>query len=336
MDETRNKGTALVLGATGGIGGAVARRLARGGWNVRALRRGGRDAAPDAGGIAWLRGDAMDASDVARAAAGCAVIVHAVNPPGYRNWRELVPAMLRSAIGAAEDQGALLVVPGSFYNFGPDAFPLIAEDAPQHPRTRKGRIRVQADEELQACAARGRARVLTVRTGDYFGPAAGNNWFGQGLVKPARPVARILVPNDPGVGHQWAYLPDVAETVAALVDRRGALEPFAAFHMAGHWDPDGAAMARAIAAVVRRRAGIAPATARFPWWLATLAAPFDVTMREVLEMRYLWREPLRLDNRKLVALLGAEPHTPLEVAVERTLAGLGCLPAEGDAQVRMA
>jgi hypothetical protein len=44
-------------------------------------------------------------------------------------------------------------------------------------------------------------------------------------------------------------------------------------------------------------------------------------------MRYLWRQPVRLDNRKLVGVLGAEPHTPLDVAVERTLEGLHCLPA---------
>ncbi|WP_296952831.1 NAD-dependent epimerase/dehydratase family protein [uncultured Massilia sp.] len=338
MDDTMDKGTALVLGATGGIGGAVARRLLRGGWAVRALRRAGPGVAPGvaphmtpqpapaAGDIAWMQGDAMDAAAVARAAAGCDVIVHAVNPPGYSRWAQLVLPMLRNAIAAAENEGALLVVPGSFYNFGPDAFPLIAEEAPQHPLTRKGRVRVQADEALRACAARGRARVLTVRAGDYFGPGAGNNWFGQGLVKPGRPVTRILVPNDPGVGHQWAYLPDVAETMAALIARRAGLAPFAAFHMAGHWDPDGATLARAIADAVRRRGGALPATRRFPWWAAMLAAPFDVTMREVLEMRYLWRTPLRLDNRKLVALLGAEPHTPLERAVECTLEGLGCLP----------
>ena len=32
--------TALVLGATGGIGGEVARQLVAAGWAVRALRRG--------------------------------------------------------------------------------------------------------------------------------------------------------------------------------------------------------------------------------------------------------------------------------------------------------
>ena len=47
--------------------------------------------------------------------------------------------------------------------------------------------------------------------------------------------------------------------------------------------------------------------------------------REVREMRYLWRQPLQLDNRKLVAFLGAEPHTDLDRAVGDTLQGMGCL-----------
>jgi hypothetical protein len=40
-------------------------------------------------------------------------------------------------------------------------------------------------------------------------------------------------------------------------------------------------------------------------------------------MRYLWRHPVRLDNRRLVAFLGEEPHTPLREAVRTTLVGLG-------------
>jgi nucleoside-diphosphate-sugar epimerase len=42
-------------------------------------------------------------------------------------------------------------------------------------------------------------------------------------------------------------------------------------------------------------------------------------------MRYLWRQSVRLDNSKLVNFLGAEPHTPLDEAVQMTLEGLGCI-----------
>ena len=315
----------LVLGASGGIGGETARQLARAGWQVRAMKRGLAAATVDTDGIAWIAGDAMNRADVARAAQGCAVIVHAVNPPGYRDWDRLVLPMLDNTIAAAEANGALVVLPGTVYNYGPDAFPVIAEDAPQHPATRKGELRVRMEAALQAYTERG-GRALIVRAGDFFGPRAGNNWFAQGLVKPGKPVGRIANPAAPGVGHQWAYLPDVAATLAALIERRAELDPFARFHMNGHWDPDGTAMAAAIARVAAKHGGRAT-VGTFPWWLVRLATPFNETLRELWDMRYLWRQPVRLDNARLVDVLGAEPHTPLDVAVERTLEGLGCLPS---------
>ena len=325
-----DNGTVLVLGASGGIGGEVARQLARAGWQVRGVKRALAAATVDADGIAWTAGDAMDRTDVARAAQGCDIIVHAVNPPGYRDWDRLVLPMLDNTIAAAEANGALVVLPGTVYNYGADAFPVIAEDAPQHPATRKGGLRVRMEAALQAYADGG-GRALIVRAGDFFGPRAGNNWFAQGLVKPDKPVGRVANPGAPGVGHQWAYLPDLAATMVALIERRHALEPFARFHMNGHWDPDGTAMCAAIARVVARRGGRVT-VGGFPWRLVRLATPFNETLRELWEMRYLWRQPVRLDNARLVEVLGAEPHTPLDVAVERTLEGLGCLPSGTSAQ----
>jgi uncharacterized protein YbjT (DUF2867 family) len=90
-------------GAGGGVGGEVARRLKARGWKVRALNRnpGGPSATDKASGFAWVRGDAISAADVAAAAEGASVIIHAVNPPGYRNWGKLVLPMLDNTISAA-------------------------------------------------------------------------------------------------------------------------------------------------------------------------------------------------------------------------------------------
>lgn len=314
---------ALVLGASGGIGGEVARQLRDAGWQVRALKRGLDVETVERDGIAWLRGDALDREAVVRAARGCSVIVHAVNPPGYRNWSTQVLPMLDNTIAAATLAQATVVLPGTVYNYGPDAFAVLREEAPQHPVTRKGAIRVEMERRLQAATAQG-VRTIIVRAGDFFGAHAGNNWFGQGLVKAGRPVAAISVPGRPGVGHQWAYLPDVARTMVELLERRDMLEPFARFHFGGHWDADGTQMAQAVRRVAQRH-GMRPTVRRFPWWLVWVAAPFVTTMREMLEMRYLWREPLWMDNARVTAVLGREPVTPLDTAVEATLAGLGCL-----------
>ncbi|PSL95090.1 NAD-dependent epimerase/dehydratase family protein [Pseudomonas sp. R9.37] len=318
-------GKVLVLGATGGIGGEVARQMRAAGWEVCALTRDVDKARRENAGFSWIKGDALNRQEVLAAAHGCAVIVHAVNPPGYRNWAELVMPMIDNTVAAAIAEGATIVLPGTVYNFGPDAFPVLHEDSPQHPQTRKGAIRVQLEQHLEQASRQG-ARVLIVRAGDFFGARVANNWFAQGLVKPGKPVHAVSYPGAPGVAHQWAYLPDVARTMLELIERRASLDAFARFHMAGHVDTDGTQMTRAIQRVVLRRTGHQPRVGRFPWWLMKLIAPFVVTVREMLEMRYLWQTPLLLDNRRLVAALGQEPHTPLEQAVEATLADLGCLP----------
>jgi len=319
--------TVLVLGATGGIGGEVARQLRDAGWQVRALKRGAEHATERRDGMTWLRGDALNRQDVMDAATGCSVIVHAVNPPGYRRWSELVLPMLDNTIAAATAIGATIVLPGTVYNFGPDAFPMLAEDSPQHPITRKGTIRVELEDRLLK-ASRSGARVLVVRAGDFFGPKAGNNWFSQGLVKPGQPIKAVSCPGERGIGHQWSYLPDVARTMVELLARRDTLDAFASFHMAGHWDADGTQMADAIRRVVLRRTGTAPRIAVFPWWLLTLASPFVTTFREMREMRYLWHMPVQMTNARLIAALGREPHTPLDEAVEAALVGMGCIEAD--------
>ena len=95
-----SSGKVLILGASGGIGGEVARRLVADNWQVRALKRGAQIRDPE-DGIQWIAGDALDGGQVAAAAAGCDVIVHAVNPPGYRHWRQQVLPMLRNTLQAA-------------------------------------------------------------------------------------------------------------------------------------------------------------------------------------------------------------------------------------------
>jgi nucleoside-diphosphate-sugar epimerase len=319
LTETERK-MALVLGATGGVGGAVAKRLAAAGWAIRAMNRNIEKARQTEPTYDWRQGDAMSKVDVLAAAEGADLIVHAVNPPGYRNWGELVLPMLDSTIAAARAVGATVLLPGTVYNFGPDAFPILREDSPQNPLTSKGRIRAEMERRLKQASDDG-VRVIIVRAGDFFGPGAANNWFSQGMVQGGKPVKSVIYPGRAGTGHQWAYLPDVAETMARLVEQREELPTFAVYHMEGVWDADGQMIIDAIG----RAAGRKPKVWSFPWWAMPLLAPFVTLFRELKEMRYLWSQSLRMDNAKLVATLGAEPRTPLDTAVKRTLESMGCL-----------
>jgi nucleoside-diphosphate-sugar epimerase len=184
---------------------------------------------------------------------------------------------------------------------------------PQNPRGRKGAIRAEMERRLADAAPD--VPSLILRAGDFFGPGAQQSWFTQALA-PA-PLTCIVNPGRPGVGHGWAYLPDLAETFVRLLDLpEGALARAERLQFGGFWDHDG----RQMVDMIRRAAGRPGLHEyRFPWWLMRLIAPFGGFPREVVEVAPFWRHPVRLDNARLIALLGEEPATPIAEAVRHSL-----------------
>jgi nucleoside-diphosphate-sugar epimerase len=314
---TAKIGTALVLGLTGAIGGAVAAALARRGYRVRALTRHAATRTNHFGHhVDWIDGDAVDRDAVIRAAYGADLIVHAVNPPNYSNWREIGLPMLNNTVDAAERSGATILFPANVYVFSKNTPDLVDEAVVPSPTTRKGQVRLEM-EELLANAARTRdVRVIAVRAGDFFGKGVVNSWFSQALVKNGPDAKSIQLLSRPGVGHSWAYVPDLAETFGRLVDIRAKLAPYEMVHFAGHYDDTANPFAEAISRAISR-----PdlKTKAFPWFSVYLGAPFVPFLREVIEMIWLWKHPLKLDNSKLVSLIGDEPHTPLDLAIAASL-----------------
>jgi nucleoside-diphosphate-sugar epimerase len=228
----------LVLGATRGIGGEVARQLRDAGWQVRALKRGATASVEHKDGMTWVGGDALNRQDVLDAAVGCSVIVHAATRPATAGGLSLSCRCSTTRSPRRSLKKATIVLPGTIYNYGPDAFPVLAETSSQHPLTRKGAIRVELERRLLEASRQG-ARVLIVRAGDFFGPKVGNSWFSQGLVKPGRPVKTVSYPGDRGVGHQWSYLPDVARSMVELLAQRETLQQCAAQDSALEWTQHG-------------------------------------------------------------------------------------------------
>lgn len=313
----------LILGAAGRFGLAAARAFAAAGWRVLGQVRARRptSALPAIAGVNWLPCDIGDRQRLLDEAAGSQVLIHALNP-AYTNraWAEQAPAMLQQSIDLAAALGATLMLPGNVYNFGADMPAQLREDTPQRAAHVKGRVRIAMEQALEAAARAGGLRAIVIRAGDFFGSGRGTT-FDLALAK-GLPKGKMTYPGDMAIATAWAYLPDLAQAFVQFAERRDALAPFDVFHFRGH-NLSGNDWREALAAEAAARGWIGgasprPATlkpGRFPWALIRLGAPLVPLWRSLADMRYLGQRAHALDNSKLLALLGTEPHTPLRATV---------------------
>jgi hypothetical protein len=50
--------------------------------------------------------------------------------------------MIENTIAAPKSSCARILLPGTIYNYGPEAFPVLHEDSPQNAIAHKGKIRI--------------------------------------------------------------------------------------------------------------------------------------------------------------------------------------------------
>ena len=328
---TDRPSTVLILGARGRLGLAAARAFAQAGWQVLAqVRPGGQSVLPAIPGVWWMPVAVDDTAALAAQAQGAQVVVHALNPPyTHKAWREQVPALMDAAIAIARVLRATLMLPGNVYNFGEGMPPVLREDTPQAATGFKGRMRVQLEQRLQAATQEGGLRAVVLRAGDFFGSGTGS-WLDQAIAKDL-PRGRITWPGPLDVATSWAYLPDLARSFVRVAQERDRLAAFECLHVAGH-HVTAQQWLHSFTAIAAEQGWLPDAGAlrvgRLPWPLLRLAGLVAPTLAALAAMRYLWATPHRLDNHRLRALIGEEPHTPFDQAVRQALADLGLVAAQ--------
>lgn len=300
-----NTGKVTILGINGHVGHAAAKAFVAAGWQVTGMGRTNR--AP-IDGVAFIGGDAARQSDVEQAIAGADVVMNALNLP-YDKWdKGRAEAQLATVIAAMGRSDKTLLYPGNIYNYAAtDA--VITPKTRQVPQTPRGAIRVRQEQMLERAAKAGQFQVIILRAGDFFGPNNTGDWFDQAMMMD---VGKGKIHNmaDLDMGHAWAYLPDLGAAFVKLAEGRDTLGTFETFHFEGHYVTHGAMMA-AIQNAAPRPLTVTP----LPWFILHLMGLAMPVIREVLKMRYLWLNPMRLSDSRLDAILGLDFGTPLDEAV---------------------
>ncbi|WP_425097571.1 epimerase [Tropicibacter sp. S64] len=282
-------GRVLVLGGTGRFGRNAAEAFWNAGWRVTLFDR---------------RTD-----DLKAAAQGMDVIVNGWNPL-YTDWAAQVPSLTARVIAAAQASGATVLIPGNVYVYGEDAPEVWDAQTPHAAQNRLGRVRC----EMEASYRESGVQTIVLRAGDFLDTEASGNWFDR-MMAPSLKRGVLTYPGPLDAPHAWAWLPDVARAAVALADRRADLPRFADIPFPGY-TLTGQQVTNLCSAVLTR-----PVRAKSMSWLPLhLAAPVWPMARHLLEMRYLWRNPHRLDGAAFATWLPEFVHTPPEEALARAIA----------------
>lgn len=282
---------ALILGATGRTGRHAAAALSARGWAVTPYRRGG--------------------VPLAEAAQDAELIFNGWNPP-YSQWAKTVPGLTAQVIDAARRSGAAVMIPGNVYGFGRDMPEALTPETPHAATHPLGRIRA----EMEAAYRDAGVRTVVLRAGDFLDTGASGNWFDRIIAAKVR-RGRLSYPGPVDRVHGWAYLPDLASAFAGLAERLDQLPDFTELTFPGY-----ALTGEELAAACEAALGRSLTLRRMSWSPVQLARPFWAEAKHLLEMRYLWERPHRLDGTALDRLLPDRPRTSPTDAMRAALADL--------------
>ncbi|MEJ8645476.1 NAD-dependent epimerase/dehydratase family protein [Streptomyces sp. MS1.HAVA.3] len=293
----------------GPAGAATARLLAEQGHAVRVVTRSG--GAPEPG-IEHVACDAADSERLTEAARGAAAI-HGCAAPPYHRWASAWPPLAASLCAAAEATGAVLVMLGSLYGYGPVDGPL-TEVLPLAATGPKGRVRAAVWEQARQLHEQGRIRAVELRASDFFGPGVTDGGHLAARVVPrllrGKPVSTL---GDPDAPHSWTYLPDVARVlVEAAGEERAWGRPW-------HVPTERPLSVREMVDRLAAQAGTGPvAVRRLPPAVVGVGSFFSPLLRELKEIRYQFDRPFVVDSSACEAAFAVRA-TPVDEQVEATL-----------------
>jgi nucleoside-diphosphate-sugar epimerase len=300
-----------VVVGKGPVGSTTAQALVSRGHQVRVLSRsGGRST--DA--VDHRQVDATDVDALAAAATGADAVYNAVNP-AYHRWPTDWPPVAAALLGAAERTGAVLVTMGNLYVYGRPIAPM-TPDSPLAATDRKGRVRLAMWQQALAAHRAGRVRVTEARAADFVGPQVPADHSHLVRQLPAlRKGRRAWVVGDPDAPRSWAYLPDVAETLATL----GADER--AWGRAWHVpSAEPRSQRQALGDLAAAMSTPAVPVSAVPWPVLRAVGLAVPMMREVVDVRHQFDQPFVIDAAETTATFGLTA-TPWDEVVAATVSG---------------
>lgn len=296
-----------VIFGFGPAGRAVTELLVSQGRRVSVAQRG--QPANPVAGVGFRPCDVLDGEAVRLAVADASQVVLAVGFPYIgKVWREAWPRAMTNVVEACAASDARLTFVDNLYMYGPQDMPL-REDMSMKPHGVKPAARVETTNIWMAASQGGRVRAASLRAPDFYGPGVTQSHLGAlalGALARGKPAFAFGPPDMP---HDFAYIPDIARAVVALLDA-----PDDAFGQVWHMPCAPTRTRREIFELAATALNVRMKISAPPFALLKLLGLGMPSIRELLEMRFQWDRPYHVDARKFVQRFGFET-TSFEIGV---------------------
>ena len=308
--------TALVTGATGFLGGALARQLASDGIQVRAVTRTP-DQAGELGQVAEVvQGDIIDHARMQDVTQGCDVVFHAAVSYGKRadQIRTNVEGTRNVALAAAAAGVQRLVHVSSIAVYGFRVPDVVSEDIPPNPNRDPYNItKAQAEAIIGNIAASQGLPCTIIRPGMIYGPGSGM-W-----TRNCFRLARINPTPWPGDGSGTVAVIHVDDVVRQMILQ--ATAPAAvgkAFHATADPPPTWRDFLGGYAALAGhdRWLALPPILARIVAPVLELALSANSTPKDLPDLAAYYQRRVTYKMDRARDLLGWQPQVNLQAGID--------------------
>ncbi|WAA12066.1 SDR family NAD(P)-dependent oxidoreductase [Fervidibacillus halotolerans] len=300
----------LVLGASGGMGYSIVNELVERGYHVRAFARNRERLEKlykNRTDVELFTGDLLQFQDILEATKDVDIIFHAAGFP-YVQWAEKLPVSTKNILEAAKQNGAKLAVVDNIYAYGRASGGKVTERKPKNPHTKKGKIRLQMEQMIKQSGV----EYVIAHFPDFYGPNAENSVMHYFLENVMKNKKAIFV-GDPTLKREYIFTPDGAKALVSLALTEKAYGQN--WNIPGYGGITGEEIIR----YVRHLTGYRQKVRTITKWKIKLLGLFDRNLREVVEMFYLYEQPIFLSGEKYERELGPLPKTPYEEGLKRTV-----------------
>jgi len=300
-----------ILGAGGDISKLLAKELKNYTSKIRLVSRNPQQVNGD---DELFPANLLNAADIRRAVKGSAVVyLTAGLTYNVSIWQKQWPVIMENVLNACSEEQCKLVFFDNVYLYDKNAISNMREDSPINPPSKKGKVRAQLIQMIEAAKANKGLKVIIARCADFYGPGARNGILNVLVTDNISKGKKANWQSDAGKIHSLTYAPDAAKATAILGNTETA------YNQVWHLPTSSEKLTgKQLIEIAARIANRKPSYMLLSPFILSLLGLFSRQLKELVEMQYQNNQDYFFNSDKFNKTFQFTP-TSYETGIRETL-----------------